>query len=145
MTHNKLTPIIFVLNNKGYNIERHLHGLDRRVVIDKAHYVTVDNSLQEVQRHCRLVRRLVLFICIFLKHSHRKWASLLTTLGDIEGKLTRSYTVRSKSELDKLLDDEEFASARKIQLVEVIMDKYDTPRALQASAELTARAAAGQL
>ncbi|KAG0696394.1 thiamine diphosphate-binding protein, partial [Suillus ampliporus] len=31
MTHHKLTPIIFVLNNKGYNIERHLHGLDRRV------------------------------------------------------------------------------------------------------------------
>ncbi len=25
-----LTPIIFVLNNKGYTIERHLHGRDRR-------------------------------------------------------------------------------------------------------------------
>lgn len=111
MTHNKLTPIIFVLNNKGYNIERHLHGLDRKY-----------NDIADW-----------------------KWTSLLTTLGDIEGKLTQSYTVRSKSELDKLLDDEDFASARKIQLVEVIMDKYDTPRALQASAALTAQAAAGQL
>ncbi|KAG1898119.1 thiamine diphosphate-binding protein [Suillus fuscotomentosus] len=111
MTHNKLTPIIFVLNNKGYNIERHLHGLDRKY-----------NDIADW-----------------------KWTSLLTTLGDIEGKLTQSYTVRSKSELDKLLDDEDFVSARKIQLVEVIMDKYDTPRALQASAALTAQAAAGQL
>jgi len=58
--------------------------------------------------------------------------------------MSKSYTVRSKSELDKLLDDDEFASARKIQLVEVIMDKYDTPRALQASADLTAKLA-GQL
>ncbi|KIK33437.1 hypothetical protein CY34DRAFT_67842, partial [Suillus luteus UH-Slu-Lm8-n1] len=71
--------------------------------------------------------------------SRRKWASLLATLGDLEGKMSKSYTVHSKSELDKLLDDEEFASAQKIQLVEVIMDKYDTPRALQASAELTAK------
>lgn len=59
--------------------------------------------------------------------------------------MSKSYTVHSKSELDKLLDDEEFASAQKIQLVEVIMDKYDTPRALQASAELTAKIAAGQI
>lgn len=59
-----------------------------------------------------------------------------------------SYTVRSKTELDNLLDDEGFASAKKIQLVEVLMDKYDTPRALQASAEISAMIAeksAGQL
>lgn len=111
MTHHKLTPIIFVLNNKGYNIERHLHGRDRKY-----------NDIVDW-----------------------KWASLLATLGDLEGKMSKSYTVRSKSELDKLLDDEEFASAQKIQLVEVIMDKYDTPRALQASAELTAKIAAGQI
>ncbi|KAG2358323.1 thiamine diphosphate-binding protein [Suillus spraguei] len=111
MTHHKLTPIIFVLNNKGYNIERHLHGLDRKY-----------NDIVDW-----------------------KWTSLLTTLGDIEGKMSKSYTVHNKSELDKLLDDEEFASAGKIQLVEVIMDKYDTPRALQASAALSAKIAAGQL
>lgn len=111
MTRHKLTPIIFVLNNKGYNIERHLHGRDRKY-----------NDIVDW-----------------------KWTSLLTTLGDLEGKMSKSYTVRNKSELNKLLDDEEFASARKIQLVEVIMDKYDTPRALRASAELTAKIAAEQL
>ncbi|KAG1879126.1 thiamine diphosphate-binding protein [Suillus subluteus] len=110
MTRHKLTPTIFVLNNKGYNIERHLHGLNRKY-----------NDIADW-----------------------KWTSLLTTLGDMEGKMSKSYTVRSKSELNKLLDDEEFASAGKIQLVEVIMDKYDTPRALQAAADLTAKIAAGQ-
>lgn len=111
MTHHNLTPILFVLNNKGYNIERHLHGLNRKY-----------NDIVDW-----------------------KWTSLLTTLGDLEGKMSKSYTVRSKSELNKLLDDQEFASAQKIQLVEVIMDKYDTPRALQASADLTAKMAAGHL
>lgn len=78
---------------------------------------------------------------LLLKLSRRKWTSLLTTLGDTDGKLSKSYTVRSKSELDKLLDDPEFASAGKIQLVEVVMDKYDTPRALQASADISAKMA----
>jgi pyruvate decarboxylase len=35
--------------------------------------------------------------------------------------------VRTKRELDALLDDASFASAPGIQLVEVMMDKYDAP------------------
>jgi pyruvate decarboxylase len=45
--------------------------------------------------------------------------------------------VRRKDDLSALLCDEEFASADKIQLVEVIMDKHDAPRALQVQAELS--------
>ena len=26
-----LTPIVFLINNSGYNIERNLHGMNRRV------------------------------------------------------------------------------------------------------------------
>ena len=55
----------------------------------------------------------------------------------MDGTLTRSYTVRDKHGLEKLLDDPQFSSARKMQLVEVIMDKYDTPRALIMEAELS--------
>jgi pyruvate decarboxylase len=69
----------------------------------------------------------------------RKWTSLLTTLGDLDGTLSKSYTVRDKTELDKLLDDAEFSSAKKIQLVEVVMGKYDTPRALKMAAELSTK------
>jgi len=33
MVHSKVTPIIFVINNEGYNVERYLHGMDRYVSI----------------------------------------------------------------------------------------------------------------
>ncbi|KAG9315661.1 thiamine diphosphate-binding protein [Chiua virens] len=103
MVHQQLTPIIFLLNNSGYNIERNLHGMNRK-------YNDIANW---------------------------KWASLLTTLGDVDGTLSRSYIVRDKTGLDKLLDDPEFYNAGKIQLVEVAMGKYDTPRALKVAAELS--------
>jgi pyruvate decarboxylase len=50
-------------------------------------------------------------------------------------KLSNSYTVKNKAQLSALLDDPNFAAADKIQLVEVIMDKYDAPRALKASVD----------
>lgn len=52
----------------------------------------------------------------------------------------RSYTVRTKKELDALLNDESFAKADGIQLVEVIMDKYDAPVPLLRQAELSVKA-----
>lgn len=38
--------------------------------------------------------------------------------------------MHNKTELSKLLDDPTFAGTDKIQLVEVMMDKFDAPRAL---------------
>ncbi|KAF8558312.1 pyruvate decarboxylase [Imleria badia] len=98
-----LTPIVFLINNSGYNIERHLHGMNRK-------YNDVANW---------------------------KWTSLLTAFGDVDGTRSRSYTVRDKPGLDKLLDDSQFADAGKMQLVEVVMGKYDTPRALKLASELS--------
>lgn len=51
----------------------------------------------------------------------------------------QSYTVHNKAELDKLLNDETFAKAEKMQLVEVIMDQFDAPRALKVQAELSGK------
>jgi pyruvate decarboxylase len=39
--------------------------------------------------------------------------------------------VKNKTEVSKLLDDLKFARAEKIQLVEVVMHKFDAPRALR--------------
>lgn len=50
-----------------------------------------------------------------------------------------SYTVRTKDELSSLLDDKAFASADKIQLVEVVMEPLDAPRALKVQTELSAK------
>jgi pyruvate decarboxylase len=101
-----LTPIIFVLNNKGYTIERHLHGRDRRY-----------NDIVDW-----------------------KWTKLLDVLAPENfSPKPKSYTVRTKKELDALLKDESFANAGCIQLVEVIMDKYDAPLPLLRQTELSVK------
>jgi pyruvate decarboxylase len=51
----------------------------------------------------------------------------------------KSYTVRTKRELDVLLDDASFASAAGIQLVEVVMEKFDAPLALLRQTELISK------
>jgi pyruvate decarboxylase len=91
-----LTPIVFVINNSGYTIERCIHGLHR-------HYNDVANW---------------------------NWTALLHTMDDSDKHKTASYTVRTKDDLENLLVDEAFAKAEYMQLVEVIMDKLDAPRAL---------------
>ncbi|KAK0464686.1 thiamine diphosphate-binding protein [Desarmillaria tabescens] len=105
MIRKDLKPIIFVLNNSGYTIERYIHGETRK-------YNDITNW---------------------------KWTSLLETLGDLDGTRSKSYTTNTKEELSNLLDDSEFASANKIQLVEVVMPMHDAPRALKVQAELSGK------
>ena len=61
-------------------------------------------------------------------------------MGGVEGETCQSYLVRTKTELSTLLDNEEFAKADKIQLVEMIMPMHDAPRALKVQAELSGKA-----
>jgi pyruvate decarboxylase len=95
-----------LINNKGYTIERLLHGRTRK-------YNDVINW---------------------------KWTQLLSTLGGEEGVTTQSYTVNTKAELEQLLSTDSFSRADKCQLVEVMMDQFDAPRALIVQAELAAKA-----
>ncbi|KAI8993998.1 pyruvate decarboxylase [Trametes punicea] len=105
MIHWNLKPIIFLLNNYGYTIERYIHGMDRKY-----------NDITQW-----------------------KWTHVLDTFGGEEGKTCKSYRVTTKEELSNLLDDPTFARADVIQLVEVIMDKKDAPRALKGEAELSGK------
>ena len=71
-----------------------------------------------------------------------KWTSLLSLfqgLPEGEKPVGKSYTVSTKAEFDALLSDADFAAAREIQLVEVMMDKFDAPRALRRQAELSGK------
>ncbi|KAF7297397.1 Pyruvate decarboxylase [Mycena indigotica] len=102
MVRHGLTPIVFVLNNNGYEIERCIRGWE-------AGYNDIMNW---------------------------EWTSLLRTLGDVDGSRSKSYRVRTKKELSVLLDDEAFAAAGKIQLVEIVMRMHDAPRALRVQAEM---------
>ena len=53
--------------------------------------------------------------------------------------MSQTYTARDKKELSDLLEDEKIGRADRIQLVEVMMEKLDAPRALQAQTELTGK------
>ncbi|KAJ6453557.1 pyruvate decarboxylase THI3 [Mycena sanguinolenta] len=101
MIRHGLTPIVFVLNNGGYEIERVIHGPERKY-----------NDVADWD-----------------------YAGLLRVLGDKMGTLTQSYTVRTKSELSTLLGTPAFAEAGKMQLVEIMMQIHDAPRALKAQAQ----------
>ncbi|KAG5640576.1 hypothetical protein DXG03_008047 [Asterophora parasitica] len=68
--------------------------------------------------------------------SNWEWTSLFKVLGDLEEKLSWTYTIRTKDKLSMLLKEKTFASANKIQLVEVMMDKLDVPGLLNGSTEL---------
>ncbi|KAF8206883.1 thiamine diphosphate-binding protein [Mycena galopus ATCC 62051] len=103
MLRQALAPLIFVINNSGYEIERRIHGRGREY-----------NEIAEW-----------------------KWTELLSVLGNAAGKRSKSYSVRTKSELSALLDTELFADAGKMQLVEVNMPKNDVPRALKVQAEIS--------
>jgi pyruvate decarboxylase len=47
--------------------------------------------------------------------------------------------VHTKDELDNLLQDEAFARAERIQLVEIMMEQLDAPRALKVQAEMSGK------
>ncbi|KAF8523212.1 pyruvate decarboxylase [Gautieria morchelliformis] len=106
MIREKVRAIIFVINNKGYTIERYIHGMERKY-----------NDVADW-----------------------RCTSLLSTLGGIEDKTCRSYTVRNKGELSTLLEDETFGKADGIQLVELIMDKFDAPETLKREVEMSQKA-----
>jgi pyruvate decarboxylase len=117
-----LKPIIFILNNKGYTIERYIHGKNR---------------------YARLVASIIFVSSLLKKIPNRKYndvpnwkyTSLLETLNDSEKFETASYTVNDKSELSSLLDDATFAQANKIQVVEVIMEALDAPLSMKKQSE----------
>jgi pyruvate decarboxylase len=100
-----LTPIIFVLNNRGYTIERYLVGWKRK-------YNDVANW---------------------------QYTQLLSTFGDVDGTLSKSYKVDTKDELTALLNDKSFTDAKKIQLVELKMDKFDAPKSMIVSSPIVVK------
>ena len=107
-------PIIFVLNNKGYTIERAMHGTSKK-------YDDITNwysPFSFAHQQCCLTQ-------------YRNWTTLLETFGGINGETSQSYTVHTKAELDNLLQDEAFARTEMIQLVEVVMEQLDIPLALR--------------
>ncbi|BGP57327.1 hypothetical protein JCM8202_002704 [Rhodotorula sphaerocarpa] len=97
MVRLNLKPILVVLNNDGYVIERKIHG-------EEAGYNDIATW---------------------------KWGQLLDTFnGYPQPRPTRSLRASTRGELEAIFADKEFAEAKQIQLLEVMMDRQDAPEAL---------------
>lgn len=70
----------------------------------------------------------------------RKWK--YTEVPEVFGaspKESKKFIIKTKDELEKLLKDKDFNSAKGLQFVELWMDKEDAPRALKLTAEVSAK------
>lgn len=121
MVREGLAPILFVLSNDGYEIERQINGPQRRY-----------NDIAPYD-HSKLLD-------LFSGPPHKDAASSQSHAKDPKASKTRYHAVKTKQEMDQLLDNDDFASAPSkgiIQLVEVFMRRGDAPRALRKQAEAT--------
>jgi len=112
MMHLGLKPIIFVLNNGGYTIERFLHGPTRS-------FNDIVNWYEHVLSPCSYSH---------LDADYRKWTKLLDALSD-EKTVSESYKVTTKTELDRVLSKPDFG--KEITLVEVVVQMFDAPPVLR--------------
>ena len=112
MMHLGLKPIIFVINNSGYTIERFLHGPTRSFndIVNWYEHVLSSSERPFPEANCR------------------KWTKLLDALSD-ENAVSESYKVTTKSELNLLLSKPDFG--KEITLVEVVVPMFDAPPVLR--------------
>ncbi|GAA6034394.1 hypothetical protein JCM8097_002702 [Rhodosporidiobolus ruineniae] len=109
MIRLNLKPILVVLNNDGFEIERQIHdGQEGQEV----HYNDI---------------------------SLWKWQSILDVFNAYEQPFpTRSLLAKTRGELETILADPEFKKADRIQLLEVLMNRGDAPEALKKQGKLSA-------
>ncbi|EZF33277.1 Pyruvate decarboxylase PdcA [Trichophyton interdigitale] len=104
MIRNELTPIIFVICNNGYTVERYIHGW-------KATY----NDIQEW-----------------------KFGEFPSAFGAQPDKFA-TYQIRERQELLDLFSNQEFCSAKRLQIVELHTPQEDAPSTLRLTAEMAAK------
>ncbi|KOS17626.1 Pyruvate decarboxylase [Escovopsis weberi] len=103
MIRHGLKPIIFLLRNEGFTIERFIHGMEE----EYNNITPWDNK------------------------------ALVDVFGG--SKTCKKFFISTKEELDKLLNDSDFAAAGCLQFVEVRMPKKDAPRSLVTTAQASAK------
>jgi pyruvate decarboxylase len=104
MLHQGLTPVIIILNNDGYTIEKLIHGPDRKY-----------NNFQMWQYS----KTLEYFGCD-MEHNLKE---------SFQAKVGAQAQVKTRKELEKVLEQTK-VEKNKIHIVEVCMPQLDAPREL---------------
>jgi pyruvate decarboxylase len=123
MVREGLNPIIFVLSNDGYEIERQIHGPERRYNntarwnfksfcdtfndVNKVDDVTVGGLNKDSNGD--------------FKKSH---------VDDVPQSKIEYFAIKTKEDMDKLLSDQSFAHSKALRFVEVFVSRGDAPKAL---------------
>ncbi|KAJ6191350.1 thiamine diphosphate-binding protein [Penicillium mononematosum] len=92
MLRHQLSPLLFIINNNGFAIERAIHGPEEEY-----------NNISPWRHQL-----------------------LLETFGARNGR-ANSREVKTKKEMEMVLDSEDYTKPREIQLLEVFMATYDYP------------------
>jgi pyruvate decarboxylase len=130
MVRENLNPIIFVLSNDGYEIERQIHGPQRRYNntarwnfesfcktfqdVNKTNDVTIGGVNKDSQQD--------------FKASHK---------GDVPQSKVDYFAVKTKKDMDQLLGNESFAHSKSLRFVEIFISRGDAPKALLGQANAT--------
>ena len=120
MIRQGVNPMLFVINNDGYQIEREIYGKEEPYndIQPYNHKLLLDAFQPPPEWHKPKNP----------SHAH-----------DPKMSQTAYHAVHTKAELDKLLKDEDFNAAKKCTLIELFVPRGDAPAALQRQAELSAK------
>lgn len=103
-----LTPLIFVINNDGYQIEREIWGPNERYNdVTAYNYEAILRAFQPPEGYTAPASA---------SHAH-----------DPKQAPTAYYAIRTQDDADRLLSDPDFARAEKCTLVEVFLPRGDGP------------------
>lgn len=114
-----LNPLIFILNNDGYEIERQIYGPDEFY-----------NDIA-IWNHAHLIDFLT-------PPPEWKTPNVPSHASDPVRAKTQYHAVHTKAQLEALLTDAEFNKANKAHVVEVFLPRGDSPPALKRQAALSA-------
>jgi pyruvate decarboxylase len=124
MIRNNLDPIIFIINNDGYTIERIIHGLKREY-----------NDIQQWQ-YCKTLEyfgaagngknKANFYIKLNIKYN-----IIIVLWFSFIGHIVK---VSTKEEMELFIPQ---ISDHQIQIIEVMMDKFDAPRSLLETTKIT--------
>ena len=131
MVREGLTPILFVLSNDGYEIERQIHGPQRRYNnVARWNFEAFCNTFDDVNKTNDVTVGGVNKNTsdADFTASHRK---------DVPPSQVHYHAVKTKDQLSALLDDVAFAHANALRFVEVFVSRGDAPKALLGQANAT--------
>lgn len=107
-----LTPLIFLINNDGYQVEREIWGKDESF-----------NDITPYNWECILKG--------FQPPPGYRPPAVASHARDPTSAPTAYYAVRTQDDVEKLLNDADFARADKCTLVEVILPRADSPSTIR--------------